>query len=104
MAKKVEWTESAWRDLEEIANYIAKDSSIYAASFVEGVKDLARSLRRFEERGRVVPEYDDPNIRELFIKSYRMLYHTADDTVYVICIIHGARDLSMNIDIEERIP
>lgn len=34
MAWKVMWTASAWRDLEEVAEYIAKDSPHYAAAFV----------------------------------------------------------------------
>jgi hypothetical protein len=32
MARKVIWTESAWKDLEEVVDYIAKDSSHYAAA------------------------------------------------------------------------
>lgn len=34
MARKVIWTEVAWNDLEEAADYIAKDSPHYAAAFV----------------------------------------------------------------------
>jgi plasmid stabilization system protein ParE len=57
MARKVEWTEVAWSDLEEVANYIAKNSRYYAAAFVREVRDAARSLVYLAERGRVVPEY-----------------------------------------------
>jgi hypothetical protein len=32
------------------------------------------SLRTFAERGRVVPEIDTPDIREIFIRSYRLIY------------------------------
>jgi plasmid stabilization system protein ParE len=52
MARKVTWTQSAWRDLEEIAEYIAKDSPHYAAAFVLEARDAARSLTRVAERGR----------------------------------------------------
>jgi len=34
MAREVKWTETAWEDLEEVADYIAKDSSHYATAFV----------------------------------------------------------------------
>jgi plasmid stabilization system protein ParE len=63
------WTESAWRDLEEVADYIAKDSSHYAAAFILEARDAARTLAYMAERGRVVPEFNDPIIRELFYKE-----------------------------------
>jgi len=69
MARKVEWTEPAWDDLAEVANYIARDSEYYAAAFVQEVKDAAASLSEFAERGLTVPEFGDPSIRELLIKS-----------------------------------
>ena len=39
MARKVKWTQIAWGDLEEVSDYIAKDSHYYAAGF--GVMPLA---------------------------------------------------------------
>ena len=60
MARKVGWTESAWRDLEEVADYIAKDSSHYAAALVLEAREAARTLAYFAERGRTVPEFNDP--------------------------------------------
>ena len=53
MAWKIMWTESAWIDLENIARYIAEDSPYYAASFVREIKEAARSLEHFAERGRI---------------------------------------------------
>ena len=55
MARKVIWSDSAWNDLQEIAEYIARDSANYAAAFVREVKYAARSLTILSERGRVVP-------------------------------------------------
>jgi plasmid stabilization system protein ParE len=87
------WTESAWRDLEEVADYIAKDSSHYAAAFVREAREAARTLANLAERGRAVPEFNDPDIRELFVRSYRLIYQIAWQTVYIVGFIHGARDL-----------
>jgi len=72
MARKVEWTQVAWSDLEWVSNYIAKDSRYYAAAFVHEVRDAARSLAYLAERGRVVPEFGDSTIRELFVRRYRL--------------------------------
>jgi hypothetical protein len=64
MARKVVWTETAWRDLERSADYIAEDSPGYAAAFVERVREQARSLDELTHRGRVVPEFGEPTVRE----------------------------------------
>jgi len=75
MARQVVWSYEATADLDTIANYIARDSKFYAASFVQEILDASYSLKMFGERGRVVPELDNPNIRELLIKEYRLIYH-----------------------------
>ncbi len=94
MARRVAWTETAWRDLERIADYIAEDSPGYAAALVRDVRDRARSLEEMAERGRMVPELEDPAVRELIIGSYRLVYEIEDSDVYVLGLIHGARDLA----------
>ena len=93
MARKVAWAESAWRDLQEIAEYISKDSPQYAAAFVREVREAARSLAYLAKRGRTVPEFKDHNIWELFVRSYRLICLVTEQTVYVIGFIHGSRDL-----------
>ncbi len=93
MVKKVEWTEIAWADLEAMADYITRDSEYYAAAFVRDVKDAARSLATFADRGRIVPEFGDPSIRELFMGKYRMIYRVSRKHVWIIALVHGARDM-----------
>ena len=93
MARKVSWTEIAWTDLEQIADYIARDSRFYAAAVVREVRDAARSLRHMAHRGRVVPEYLDRSIRELLVGNYRLIYQVRKGTVHIIAFIHAARDL-----------
>ncbi len=93
MAGRVIWTQTAWSDLEAVADYIAKDSRHYAAAFVGEVRDAARSLAHLAERGRVVPEFHDPSIRELFVRDYRLVYQVSENAVHIVGFIHGARDL-----------
>jgi addiction module RelE/StbE family toxin len=87
------WTATAWQDLEEVADYISKDSPHYAAAFVREARDAARSLVILAERGRIVPEFNHSSIRELFVGSYRLIYQVTEQTVIVLGFIHGARDL-----------
>jgi toxin ParE1/3/4 len=45
------------------------------------------------ERGRIVPEYNAANVRELFVGSYRLIYQVTEESAVVVGFIHGARDL-----------
>jgi plasmid stabilization system protein ParE len=94
MAKAVRWTEIAWSDLDAVADYIARDSRYYSAAFVRQVRSAARSLRMFPERGSIVPEMDDDLIRELYIRQYRLIYRITTKTVFILGLIHGARELN----------
>lgn len=43
--------------------------------------------------GRRVPEYDLTQIREVFEKPYRIVYHIKPDQIDVIAVIHGAQNI-----------
>ena len=96
MAKEIIWTVSAFKDLQNIVSYISEDSAYYAMSFYEDVMDKALTLMEFPHRGRIVPELDDPNMRELFIHKYRLIYQISNNNVIITTIIHGARDFKGN--------
>ncbi len=93
MARTVIWSHEAAADLEAIADYIARDSTFYAASFVLEVREASRSLKEFSERGRIVPELSNPSIRELLIKDYRLIYRIEQSRIDILGLIHGRRDL-----------
>ena len=93
MVQKVVWSHKATIDLEAVAEYIARDSSFYAAAFVQEIVEVSRLLNEFSQRGRVVPEFHNSNIRELLVKGYRLIYHIEASRVVIVALIHGARDL-----------
>jgi plasmid stabilization system protein ParE len=94
VARTVRWTETATQDLAEAAAFIGRDSRFYAAALVRETRAAARSLRIFAERGRIVPEIDALDIREIFIRSYRLIYQVTADRVFILAFVHGARDLT----------
>ena len=51
MAREVIWPDPAWDDLEAAAEYIARDSDLYAAALVQEVHEAAGPLCDFAERG-----------------------------------------------------
>ena len=76
-----------------LAEHISRDSKAYAATVVRELVGAARSLRVFAERGRRVPEYDDPSVRELIVRKYRLVYRVHPERVEVLRIVHGAREM-----------
>ena len=102
MARKVTWSYEATEDLDALAEYIARDSSFYAAAFTHEVLDVSRSLNEFSERGRIVPELGDPKIRELLIRDYRLIYSIEQSSVVILALVHGARDLKALWEKENR--
>lgn len=55
MDRRVGWSPEALDDVEAIAEYIARDSSAYAAAVVHRIIEASRKLAAFPEIGRIVP-------------------------------------------------
>ena len=83
--------EEALEDIESIANYIEKDSPTYAKSVVSKFFEKAERLQEFSELGRKVPEMNNPQIREIFVYSYRMIYKIEHTKILFIAVVHGRR-------------
>jgi toxin ParE1/3/4 len=90
--RPVVWSISAQRGLEDVLAYIAGKSLHGAQLVARRALDSAESLATLSERGRVVPEIQDPAIRETFVYSYRLMYHVGDTRITIVAFIHGARD------------
>jgi len=88
----VKWSRPARMDLKQIHDYIAKDSRYYAKKVVQTIVEKTEELMVFPEIGRIVPEIDDPNIRELFVYSYRLIYEITPNGIEILAVIHGRLD------------
>ena len=97
MAVNIIWSEKSLDDLESIATYIEKDSIFYAKSIVTNIFSKVDILLNFPLLGRVVPEYQDENIRELFIYSYRLIYKINKSNIAIVTVIHGKRILTSSL-------
>ena len=88
------WSEPAKEDLRIIYDYIAHDSLVYAQQVVNNIIEKSETLKDFPAIGRIVPEVNDDNIRELFIYSYRIIYENSNNYTIVHAVIHGKRDFN----------
>ena len=88
---RVVWTRPARDDLREIRDYIARDSAHYARVVVEGLVHALDRLRDYPLSGRVVPELEQPTIREVIAGQYRVVYRVTANAVQILTVVHGAR-------------
>ena len=91
---KINWTPLAVEDLKDIHDYIALDSKRYAQITVAKIHFRVYNLEDQPFLGRIVPEIEDRNIRELISGNYRIIYVVkGDDAVDIVRIFHSARKL-----------
>ena len=91
MADRLVWSPEAVEDIEAIAAYIERDSPHYARVVASRPVETAESIPDFPKIGRVVPEAGDPNLRERFVYSYRLIYRLEQQRILVLAVIHGSR-------------
>ncbi|RLD61476.1 MAG: type II toxin-antitoxin system RelE/ParE family toxin [Bacteroidetes bacterium] len=91
---RINWTFQAKKDLNAIAEYISKDSKRYAKLQVIRLKNRTRILKIQIRTGKIVPEINQENIRELIEGSYRIIYKIVENNqIDILTIHHSARDL-----------
>jgi len=90
---KVFLSGDALSDLERIVGYIAPHNAGAAERTGNQLLDAAMSLHTFPERGRMVPEFGRPELREIIFRSYRIIYriNSTDHSVEIVRFWHGAR-------------
>jgi plasmid stabilization system protein ParE len=98
MVYEVAWAESAVTSLIDAIEYIARDSPSFAATVAMRAERAAGSLSSLPDRGRRVPEFRDPAVRELQVSGYRLIYRVGRDRVLVIAFVHRSRDLAVLVD------
>ncbi len=85
------WSPQALRDLESIRGYIAKDSPLYADLVVRRIVAAVERLTAFPESGRVVPERGSPEIREVIVRPYRVVYRLRPGVVEIATVFRASR-------------
>src|SRR6184192_2163046 len=95
---RVVWTDEACQRLDEIVAYIAKDSEENALRVERGIIQASRRMETLPFGGGVVEELRDYGVREIYYGSYRILYVIREETCYIVCVIHGSRDLLRHVN------
>ncbi|MHB8809357.1 MAG: type II toxin-antitoxin system RelE/ParE family toxin [Desulfobulbaceae bacterium] len=90
---KIVWASVAIDRATEIAGYIARDSPSAAAKWVETLFSKVELLATAPESGRVVPEVNRLDIRELIYGNYRIIYLIEKNRISILTVRHSKQIL-----------
>ncbi|MCA9241055.1 MAG: type II toxin-antitoxin system RelE/ParE family toxin [Planctomycetales bacterium] len=93
MALKVILTAEAFRQIEQIGDYISRDSPEHALRWVERLLAFTETLVAFPEKHEVIytAAQAGREVRQALFGVYRVLYEVQPKAVYVLSVRHGAR-------------
>jgi toxin ParE1/3/4 len=88
---------TAWRDLEELYAWISEHDSVSHADYVlDQLAQCVESIATFPNRGSRPRELHTRmkiNCRQVFFKSYRVIYEVKQTEVVIFLIADGRRNL-----------
>lgn len=89
----IRWSTQARKDLEAITDYYRDVSPSFAERFEEQVFIATRRLEMFPRSGRMIPEAEDDQLREIIYRDYRIMYHVDDagEEVLILTILHTSQ-------------
>jgi toxin ParE1/3/4 len=92
---RLTWTDHALDKIENICKYLDKydlDSSMRLMFSVKKGLDL---LKGFPKMGRIVPERNNKNLREIFIEKFRFIYFLNQNNITIITILHFKQNFTL---------
>ncbi|PKD44252.1 type II toxin-antitoxin system RelE/ParE family toxin [Rhodohalobacter barkolensis] len=91
---EIVWTNQALRKLNKFVDYIAQGDLVTAEKWALKLIEKTDQLIEQPESGRVVPEYDEPNLRELIFGYYRVIYRIRkeENKIYIQTVWHARQN------------
>lgn len=91
---EVRWSRKAIRQVQQVARHIELDSPWQAQRVVQKIYAVPEALSWSPAKGRIVPEYGDPTLREVSVFSWRVIYRMKKpELIEIVAVIHGKRIL-----------
>jgi len=93
---KIFFSESALSDLEEIIKfYLSEGVPHVGENFVASIIEHTETLEDNPDIGRMVPEFQEPNIRELIHPPFRIVYLRESSSIHVVRVWRSERLLKL---------
>lgn len=90
----LEFSSEAESDLEQIADYIARDNPRRALSFIRELRKTCENLVENPNGFALVPRYEHHGIRRRVHGRYLIFYRVEIEKVVIVHVLHGATDYS----------
>ena len=91
MVEKIIWTKKSLADLKVIYDYINTNSHHYAKLTIQQIIAKAELIKNSAFAGRIVPEFNNPSLREFFHKDFRIIYRISTNIIYIVRVYHASR-------------
>lgn len=88
---KIKFLISAMEDMRSIKAFIAKDNPKAAVRMIKKIRAAVKHLEEFPHSGRIIPETANPQLREVIISNYRVMYQISDSTINIFAVYEGHR-------------
>ena len=90
----VKWSSVAKADLREIYAFKKKILNSMLQKVANEITAKSEALESFPSMGRVVEELNDPNLREIIVYSYRLIYQISNESIEIVTLVHSRRNIS----------
>ncbi|MGD8441539.1 MAG: type II toxin-antitoxin system RelE/ParE family toxin [Holophagae bacterium] len=97
MRSAIFWSQRARGDLLEIGDFIARDKPKAAEAWVRGILDAVERTALFPTSGRIVPEIDRSDIREIILENYRIVYLLSETSITVLTVFESHRLMDQTV-------
>jgi toxin ParE1/3/4 len=94
---KLRWSQRSCRDLEEIRRFVAADDPDAAGSWVARLRERARKAAHAPQTGRMVPELERHDVREVLLKAYRLVYLVRPTDIVMLTVFESHRLLPVRL-------
>lgn len=98
MVYQISWSPDAYRDLVDIHDYSVRHLYASSSPLVGKLLVAVRRLETFPRSGRVVPEWELPDRREIIVRPYRVIYRIVGQQVLITWLLHSRRSLPLHPD------
>jgi plasmid stabilization system protein ParE len=92
------WSPRASADLDLIREYISRDSQVYADLVIRRLVLAPERLIQFPEIGRVVPEVGSPQLRELIVRPFRVVYRIRPGLAEIVTVFRSSRQFPADLE------
>lgn len=85
------WTGESLKRLIEIEDFIAENNPVEAEEFIDFLIERTELLSENPRMGRIVPEFSSPEIREIIVRNYRIVYRLKESIIEILTVFEGHR-------------